>query len=91
MHLLVPGWTFTGLTAGGAKEKPDGAWAPEQVADYLYKKMGEGKFYVICPDNDVQFEEDRKRMMWTMVSRSVTLEPSNHSFPRLVWRSRRGS
>ncbi|KAK0365008.1 hypothetical protein LTR02_017123 [Friedmanniomyces endolithicus] len=66
VHLLVPGWTFTGLTAGGAKEKPDGAWAPEQVADYLYKKMGEGKFYVICPDNDVQFEEDRKRMMWTM-------------------------
>ncbi|KAK0941261.1 hypothetical protein LTR29_007253 [Friedmanniomyces endolithicus] len=66
VHLLVPGWTFTGLTAGGAKEKPAGAWAPEQVADYLYKKMGEGKFYAICPDNDVQFEEDRKRMMWTM-------------------------
>ncbi|KAK5761032.1 hypothetical protein LTS12_008880 [Elasticomyces elasticus] len=67
VHLLVPGWTFTGLTNGGnAKEKPAGAWAPEQVADYLFQKMGEGKFYAICPDNDVQWEEDRKRMMWTM-------------------------
>lgn len=67
VHLLVPGWTFTGLTGGGnTKEKPDGAWAPEQVADMLYKKMGEGKFYVICPDNDVDWETDRKRMRWTM-------------------------
>jgi short-subunit dehydrogenase len=67
IHLLVPGWTFTGLTGGGnTKEKPDGAWAPEQVADFLYKKMGEDKFYAICPDNDVDWETDRKRMMWTM-------------------------
>jgi len=87
VHLLVPGWTFTGLTAGGAKEKPAGAWAPEQVADYLYKKMGEGKFYAICPDNDVQFEEDRKRMMWTMVSRSVALQGLKHNSPGAVWRN----
>lgn len=67
VHLLVPGWTFTGLTGGGkTTTKPDGAWAPEQVADYLYKKMGEDKFYVICPDNDVDWETDRKRMTWTM-------------------------
>jgi short-subunit dehydrogenase len=67
VHLLVPGWTFTGLTGGGkTTTKPDGAWAPEQVADYLYKKMDEGKFYVICPDNDVSWETDRQRMMWTM-------------------------
>ena len=67
VHLLVPGWTFTGLTGGGkTKTKPDGAWSAEQVADFLYKKMGEGKFYAICPDNDVDWETDRKRMMWTM-------------------------
>jgi short-subunit dehydrogenase len=67
VHLLVPGWTFTGLTAArGVTEKPDGAWAPEQVADYLYSKMSDGKFYVICPDNDVDWETDRKRMTWTM-------------------------
>ncbi|KXL50660.1 hypothetical protein M433DRAFT_151152 [Acidomyces richmondensis BFW] len=67
VHLLVPGWTFTGLTGGGkATTKPDGAWMPEQVAEFLYEKMGEGKFYVICPDNDVNWEMDRKRMMWSM-------------------------
>jgi len=67
VHLLVPGWTFTGLTGGGStKTKPDGAWSAEQVADFLYKKMDEGKFYVMCPDNDVDWETDRKRMMWTM-------------------------
>ena len=65
VHLLVPGWTFTGLTGGGGlKEKPAGAWAPVQVVEYLEKKMGEGKFYVVCPDNDVSVETDKKRMMW---------------------------
>lgn len=71
VHLLVPGWTFTGLSgnspfakAGEAKEKPKGAWSPDQVVDYLEQKMKEGKFYVICPDNDVTEELDKKRMLW---------------------------
>ncbi|KAL7794440.1 hypothetical protein V8C37DRAFT_376675 [Trichoderma ceciliae] len=67
VHLLVPGWTFTGMTGGGqTKEKPAGAWAPEQVADFLYKKMEENKFYVICPDNEVTEETDKKRMLWSV-------------------------
>ena len=49
----------------GMKEKPDGAWWPEQVADYLDQKMTDNKFYVICPDNDVNEEKDKKRMLWT--------------------------
>jgi NAD(P)-dependent dehydrogenase (short-subunit alcohol dehydrogenase family) len=69
VHLLVPGWTFTGLSGnapfGEKKEKPAGAWIPEQVVDYLEGKMGEGKFYVICPDNDVSEETDKKRVLWT--------------------------
>ncbi|KAM3550932.1 hypothetical protein ARSEF4850_008106 [Beauveria asiatica] len=65
VHLLVPGWTFTGMTGGGqTKEKPAGAWAPEQVADFLYHKMEKSKFHVICPDNDVSEETDKKRMLW---------------------------
>jgi hypothetical protein len=36
----------------------------EQVVEYLEKKMGEGVFWVICPDNDVTEEMDRKRMLW---------------------------
>ncbi|KGQ12441.1 Dehydrogenase/reductase SDR family member 7B [Beauveria bassiana D1-5] len=67
VHLLVPGWTFTGMTGGGqTKEKPAGAWAPEQVADFLYKKMEKSQFYVICPDNDVSEETDKKRMLWSV-------------------------
>jgi hypothetical protein len=71
VHLLVPGWTFTGLSGNSPfaegeekKEKPKGAWGPEQVVEYLEQKMGEGKFYVICPDNDVNEETDKKRMLW---------------------------
>jgi hypothetical protein len=48
----------------GVREKPKGAWMPEQVVEYLVEKMGEGKFYVIVPDNDVSEEMDRKRMLW---------------------------
>jgi len=69
VHLLVPGWTFTGLSGGGpgsSKEKPAGAWSPQQVADYMYQKMGEDKFYIICPDNDVTEDMDKKRMMWSI-------------------------
>ncbi|OIW27974.1 short-chain dehydrogenase/reductase [Coniochaeta ligniaria NRRL 30616] len=67
VHLLVPGWTFTALTgATGKNEKPEGAWTPEQVVEYLEKKMAEGKFYVICPDNDVTEESDKKRMLWSV-------------------------
>ena len=67
VHLLVPGWTFTGLTGGGRtalKEKPAGAWEPKQVAEYLKNAMGEKKFYVICPDNDVSEDTDRRRILW---------------------------
>lgn len=28
--------------------------------------MDEGKFYVICPDNDVTTDLDKKRMMWSV-------------------------
>lgn len=48
----------------GEKEKPQGAWWPKQVIDYLEAKMEEGRFYVICPDNDVSEEMDKKRMLW---------------------------
>lgn len=66
VHLLVPGWTHTGLTgAETAKQKPDGAWTPQQVASHLEEKMGEDIFYILCPDNDVTVDKDRRRMLWT--------------------------
>ncbi|KAF3067502.1 putative oxidoreductase SadH [Daldinia childiae] len=65
-HLLVPGWTWTALAgAAPGREKPDAPWTPAQVADYLEKRMGEDKFWILCPDNDVDEETDRRRMLWT--------------------------
>jgi NAD(P)-dependent dehydrogenase (short-subunit alcohol dehydrogenase family) len=69
VHLLVPGWTFTGLGGnrpGSGREKPDGAWWPDQVVDYLERKMAEGKFYILCPDGDVTEKTDKKRMLWSV-------------------------
>ena len=71
--MLVPGWTFTGLsgnepfvTGKEKKEKPKGAWSPEEVVEFLEGKMSKGTFYVVCPDNDVTEEKDNIRMMWTV-------------------------
>jgi short-subunit dehydrogenase len=77
VHLLVPGWTFTGMTSGGKSEgeKPAGAWMPGQVVDYLVQKMGEKKFYVIVPDNDVTEEMDGKRMLWDRLDLVEGREP----------------
>ncbi|KAF2680772.1 NAD(P)-binding protein [Lentithecium fluviatile CBS 122367] len=69
VHLLVPGWTFTGLsgnTPGSPTPKPLGAWTPDQVASYLESKMLTSKFYIICPDNDVSEQTDKKRMLWSV-------------------------
>jgi NAD(P)-dependent dehydrogenase (short-subunit alcohol dehydrogenase family) len=63
-HLLVPGSTFTGMTAGGHTEKPAGAWSAEQVVDFMLARMNEGDFYIICPDNEVTREIDHKRILW---------------------------
>ncbi|KAF2192939.1 short chain dehydrogenase/reductase [Zopfia rhizophila CBS 207.26] len=69
VHLLVPGrspgW-YSGNNPGQNKEKPSGAWYPSQVADYMYEKMQAGKFYIICPDDDVSEQTDKKRMLWSV-------------------------
>ena len=44
--------------------------------DYLFDAIGEGRFYIICPDNDVTPEMDRKRIAWAagdMIARDVPL------------------
>ncbi len=63
-HLLIPGFTFTGMTAGSRVEKPAAAWTPEQVVDFMLKSMGAGDFYILCPDNDVPREMDERRILW---------------------------
>jgi hypothetical protein len=65
-HLLVPGFTFTGMTRRRVTEKPPGAWTPEQVAGFMLERMSAGDFYIICPDNDVTRLIDNARMTWAM-------------------------
>ena len=63
-HLLVPGYTFTGMTARGQADKPPAAWTADQVIDYLISHIEAGVFYVICPDNDVSEALDAARIRW---------------------------
>jgi NAD(P)-dependent dehydrogenase (short-subunit alcohol dehydrogenase family) len=63
-HLLIPGFTFTGMTAGSNVEKPAGAWTAEQVVDFMLDSMGKGDFYILCPDNDVPRQLDERRILW---------------------------
>jgi NAD(P)-dependent dehydrogenase (short-subunit alcohol dehydrogenase family) len=65
-HLLIPGFTFTGMTRQRMSEKPPAAWTPEQVADFMFERLEAGDFYILCPDNDVSREMDEKRMAWAM-------------------------
>lgn len=64
-HLLIPGFTHTGMTSrGGAK--PDAAWTAEQVVGFLFDSLARGDFYVLCPDNAVTREVDERRMQWAI-------------------------
>jgi len=61
-HLLIPGFTFTGLTKSA--EKPAGAWTAEQVIGFMIDAMSSGDFYILCPDNEVTRATDERRILW---------------------------
>jgi NAD(P)-dependent dehydrogenase (short-subunit alcohol dehydrogenase family) len=63
-HLLIPGFTFTGLTRADRSEKPAAAWTSEQVVDFMLDAMVAGDFYILCPDNDVTRALDERRILW---------------------------
>ncbi|MBL4726845.1 MAG: SDR family NAD(P)-dependent oxidoreductase [Rhizobiaceae bacterium] len=63
-HLLIPGFVFTDLTRRDRVEKPDGAWVPEQVIDFMMSALEAGDFYILCPDNDVARPLDELRIRW---------------------------
>lgn len=58
-HLLIPGWTTTGKRA-----HVEGAWMPDQVIDLMMTALARGDFYILCPDDEVTPEMDRKRILW---------------------------
>ncbi|GLB06521.1 hypothetical protein AtubIFM57258_001831 [Aspergillus tubingensis] len=65
VHLLVPGFTYTGMVRRHFTEKPDGAWFPEQVVEFFSRGMAEGRFYIVCPDGEVSEDLDKRRMLWS--------------------------
>lgn len=58
-HLLIPGWTTT-----GKNEHRPGAWLPEQVIGRMLQGIEAGSFYIVCPDDEVSEDEDRRRILW---------------------------
>ncbi len=64
VHLLVPGFTYTGMIARFVKEKPPAAWTAEQVVGFLIEALDREEFYVLCPDNETPRELDAKRIQW---------------------------
>lgn len=62
-HLLVPGFTYTGMTRR-APQKPPGAWTSGQVVNFMLERLAAGDFYILCPDNDVTREIDNARITW---------------------------
>lgn len=63
-HLLIPGFTFTGMTAASTPDKPAGAWSPDEVVAFMLEGIAAGDFYLLCPDNETSPEQDRKRILW---------------------------
>ncbi|MBX9459088.1 MAG: SDR family NAD(P)-dependent oxidoreductase [Rhizobium sp.] len=63
-HLLIPGFVFTPLAAGGRSDKPAGAWTAEQTVEFMMASLAKGDFYILCPDNDVPRALDEKRIHW---------------------------
>ncbi|KAI5454587.1 hypothetical protein NCC49_003481 [Naganishia albida] len=64
-HLFIPGWVHTGERAR-TREKPSGAWTPEQTVSYMLDKLAQGAFYILCPDNDVTTDLDKLRIAWSV-------------------------
>ena len=64
-HLLIPGFTYTGMIARHIPTQPPGAWSSGQVVDFMMQSLGRGDFYILCPDNDTPRETDEKRILWS--------------------------
>jgi NAD(P)-dependent dehydrogenase (short-subunit alcohol dehydrogenase family) len=66
-HLLVPGFTHTGMTTreGASSEKPAAAWSAAQVVEFMMQGITADQFYILCPDNQTSAEMDRRRIQWS--------------------------
>jgi NAD(P)-dependent dehydrogenase (short-subunit alcohol dehydrogenase family) len=63
-HLLIPGFTYTGMTAKRIPSQPPGAWTPDQVVQRLFDGLAAGDFYILCQDNETSLQQDQRRIQW---------------------------
>jgi NAD(P)-dependent dehydrogenase (short-subunit alcohol dehydrogenase family) len=63
-HLLIPGFTYTGMTSGNLTGKPPAAWTADQVVGFMLESIARGDFYILCPDNEVTRAMDERRVQW---------------------------
>ncbi|MCB8880746.1 SDR family NAD(P)-dependent oxidoreductase [Acidisoma cellulosilytica] len=80
-HLLVPGFTFTGMTRAPTDAKPAGAWTPDEVVAFMAERMEAGDFYIMCPDNDVTRDLDNARMLWSAMDVTENRPPLSRWHP----------
>mmetsp|Transcript_2370 Transcript_2370/g.3160 ORF Transcript_2370/g.3160 Transcript_2370/m.3160 type:complete len:324 (-) Transcript_2370:239-1210(-) len=76
------GETFDAAKVFFHEGKPaSGAWMPQQVVDFMLNELDEGRFYIVCPDNDVDRETDNLRMTWTMQDITMNRPPLSRWHP----------
>lgn len=63
-HLLIPGFTYTGMMERYFKTKPDAAWTADEVADALLAGLAADRFYILCGDNETPRSLDERRILW---------------------------
>lgn len=63
-HLLIPGFTYTGLIQKRIPQKPPSAWTSDQVVERMVAALAAGDFYILCPDNETTAEIDARRIAW---------------------------
>jgi NAD(P)-dependent dehydrogenase (short-subunit alcohol dehydrogenase family) len=63
-HLLIPGFTYTGMMRRRMAQKPEAAWEPGQVAARLIEGIAANAFYILCEDNETTAAMDQKRIIW---------------------------
>ena len=80
-HLLIPGFVFTGMTAGSRTEKPAAAWTPEQTVTFMIDSINRGDFYILCPDNDVPRSLDERRILWAAGDITENRQPLSRWHP----------
>lgn len=63
-HLLIPGFTYTGMTGARFPTRPPGAWSPEQVVDRMLAGIAANEFYILCEDDETTRAQDERRILW---------------------------